>query len=169
MPMSMPSNAPMMPTLPDTRTAYSSQNFMPSYSRGNLPGYFIDDESQIVPKYIPNDGSISFFPFKDLSKIVIKQWDSNGINTLSYVIAPSPQAANYQTNPDVQTPDKQSQFVEQEQQKRFDPILETLQSLNNGLANTFGQFGTTLQALQQEIAQLNHAVMSVKEDLGGRG
>lgn len=170
MAMSVPNNAPVAPTPSNGQSMYpTNRNFMsnfdPSFRPGSLPGYFIQNETEIMPKSIPMDGSISFFPFKDLSKIVIKQWDSNGINTLSYVIE-HPNASQSQSDND-KLPLTPPDFS---QTPRQDPIMETLQAINDGLSSTFGQVGTTLQAIQQEISQLGTMVNGIiNGDLGGRG
>lgn len=170
MSMTVPNNAPAPPRVSDYQNPYPGRNyFTDGYTKGTLPGYFIQSESDIVPKYIPMDGSISFFPYRDLSKITIKQWDANGLNTLTYVLDMSNQSAQAQNN-NVQNQNQsnQSQMLP-ETPTVPDPILETLQNLNNGLAATFQQFGTTLQGLQQEVSKLNATVSSVNGDLGGRG
>lgn len=168
MSMTVPNNAPMAPVPPNTQQMYpSSRNYLsdfnPTLRSGGLPGYFIQNENEIIPKNIPMDGSISFFPYKDLSKIVIKQWDANGINTLTYVI----EKANISQEP--QDSDKLP-LTPPPVQPNVDPIMETLQAINNGLSNTFGQVGTTLQAIQQEVNQLNTMMNGIiNGDIGGRG
>lgn len=168
MSMTMPSNAPVAPVPPDNHQFYQ-RSYLPDFSsgpRGSFPGYFIQSEEDIVPKYIPMDGSISFFPYKNLSKIVIKQWDANGLNTLRYVIEPAPnqQQPAQNDNTNAMLP------LKPEAAQAPNPIVEALQNINNGLANTFGQFGNTLQAMQQEISKMNAAIGSViNGDNGGRG
>lgn len=173
MAMTVPNNAPVAPTPANTQSMYPTNrnylsDFNPMMRNTGLPGYFIQNESEIVPKNIPMDGSISFFPYKDLSKIVIKQWDANGINTLSYVIE---QPAMAHVSPDQSTEDKLPLTPpDLSANTQQNPIMDTLQAINTGLSTTFGQVGTTLQAIQQEVNQLNTMVNSILNgDLGGRG
>lgn len=173
MPMSVPNNAPMAPVPQNNASMYQSRNYFSDFNptMRNLPGYFIKDESEIIPKYIPMDGSISFFPYQNLSKIVIKQWDSNGLQTLTYVLAPI--GASAQSTNDTQTPDGQGGDqlpLNPQVAPRPDPVMATLENINSGLANTFNQVGTTLQAIQQEVTQLNTMLSNaINEGLGGRG
>lgn len=159
MSMSMPSNAPTMPQRQNTPTAYPGRQFFTPPS--TLPGYYIEGDKDIVPQYIPMDGSISFFPYKDLSKIVIKQWDANGLNTLEYVIAPPPPMSSSQDAQ--QSSNEQTAAVAQSSSTaQTDAIIETLQNLNVAMANTFNQFGATLQGMQSEIS-------AIANEIGGRG
>lgn len=168
MSMTVPSNAPSAPPMPTNPQSMYPTNrnylsdFNPSLRNSGLPGYFIQNENEIIPKNIPMDGSISFFPYRDLSKIVIKQWDANGINTLSYVVEQSVMHTDNDklplTPPAELAPEKK------------DPVMETLQAINTGLANTFAQIGVTLQTIQKEVSQLNTTVNSMFDgDIGGRG
>lgn len=160
MSMSMPSNAPTVPQRPNSSTTYPGRQFFTPPT--TLPGYYIENEKDIVAQYIPMDGSISFFPYKDLSKIVIKQWDANGLNTLEYVIAPPP-PMNASQNSQQSSTDQTSEVVAPTQQPSpINAIVETLQNLNTAMANTFNQFGATLQGMQNEISTL-------AGEIGGRG
>lgn len=164
MAMTMPSNAPVVPAMQEQRPLYPNRNLYPG-SNGpvsTIPGYYIQDDSEIIPKYIPMDGSISFFPYKDLSKIVIKQWDANGLNTLVYVIAP-PSPMNAQNSPDTS-----AQPVAEK--TPTDHILDTLQNINNGFATTFQQVNSSLHAMQQEMERMAGALNTIiGSDIGGRG
>lgn len=170
MSMTVPNNAPMAPVPQNSPSMYpTNRNYLsgfdPSLRTGSLPGYFIQNENEIIPKNIPMDGSISFFPYRDLSRIVIKQWDANGINTLTYLVEQHPT----QTGTEQDESDKLP-LTPPTVQPRPDPIMETLQAINSGLSNTFGQVGTTLQAIQQEVNQLNTMMNGIiNGDIGGRG
>lgn len=173
MSMTVPNNAPMAPVPQNSPSMYpTNRNYLsgfdPTLRPGSLPGYFIQNENEIIPKNIPMDGSISFFPYKDLSRIVIKQWDANGINTLTYVVEQPHPTQTTQTEQDQGTGDKLP--LTPPVQPRPDPIMETLQAINSGLSNTFGQVGTTLQAIQQEVNQLNTMMTGIiNGEIGGRG
>lgn len=163
MSMTMPTNAPTVPQRPNASTTYPGRQFFNPPS--TIPGYYIESEKDIVPQYIPMDGSISFFPYKDLSKIVIKQWDANGLNTLEYVIAPPPPMNGAQDSQNTQqsSPEEKTATIAQGPQTApMNEIVETLQNLNLAMANTFNQFGATLQGMQNEISAL-------AGEIGGRG
>lgn len=157
MSMSMPTNAPTVPQRSNSSTSYPGRQFFTPPT--TLPGYYIESEKDIVAQYIPMDGSISFFPYKDLSKIVIKQWDANGLNTLMYVIAPPPPMDQGQQSTDSQS---SSPAPVNQQQAAMSSIVDTLNNLNAAMANTFNQFGATLQGMQNEISAL-------AGEIGGRG
>lgn len=163
MSMTMPTNAPTVPQRSNSSTTYPGRQFFTPPS--TLPGYYIESEKDIVAQYIPMDGSISFFPYKDLSKIVIKQWDANGLNTLEYVIAPPPPMNNAQNSQDAQQSQANPTAAAVQpaiQTSDTKAIVETLQNLNLAMANTFNQFGATLQGMQNEISAL-------AGEIGGRG
>lgn len=177
MPMTMPNNAPMAPTPSGAgsmgnNTSYQNRSYFSDFAGmpapKNFHGYFIQSEDQIVPKSIPMDGSIAFFPYQNLSKIVIKQWDANGINTLTYVPV---QTNTGNTQPQEQQSNNGDMLpLNPTVSQRPDPFMETLQNINNGLATTFGQVNTTLQAIQQEVNQVNERLTNaINGDLGGRG
>lgn len=68
-----------------------------------LNGKPIKDPSDIMPKEIPMDGSISFFPMQDLSYILAKAWNSQGtIDTVKYVPERPPQQDQQLSNEGVQ-------------------------------------------------------------------
>lgn len=52
-----------------------------------IPGRFIESPDQITPREVPMDGSIAYFPTKDLQTIFAKMWNQNGtIDTAVYVL-----------------------------------------------------------------------------------
>lgn len=161
--MQVPNNIAMPPprgntmqprlTIPPPRPLYSAT--LP----GNLPGYYVSSEDDIVLEDIKMDGSISYFPTKDLSRIYIRQWDKNGnLEGLTYTLQqPNP--------PKVADPLPVPDPVEQ--QPKQDVIVQTLTSLNDGLAQTFAQFGETLQSMQNAIQNIATKVDNFPD--GGMG
>lgn len=122
----------------------------------SLPGFYITSEDDIKAKDVPMDGSISFFPYRDLSHIAIRQWNSTGnIECLTYVL----------DVPKDQDPPPQSEQAEPapsaEQQ-----IVTTLNSLNNGLAATFTTFADVLNGMRQDMAVISQRLNDLD---GGRG
>lgn len=124
-----------------------------------LPGCYVDSEDDIVPRDVPMDGSISFFPSKDLTKIYIRQWNKVGdLEHLTYVLQqpelpapPAPQKGN-------EAP---------ADQKEESALVTALTNLNQGLSNTFNQFGMTLQSMQQSITEMNQRISDLSD--GGIG
>lgn len=51
-----------------------------------LIGRMVDQTDEIMPSEIRMDGSLGFFPMRDLSAIYVKQWDQNAnLQTIRYV------------------------------------------------------------------------------------
>lgn len=122
-----------IPTIPSPRPAFDAPR--------TLPGFYITSEDDIAPGDVPMDGSISFFPAKDLSSILIRQWDSNGNLESCYYI---PKTSSNQE----QTSSQSHQPVNQAEESA---LVTALNSLNQGLSSTFNQFGLTLQSVQQRL------------------
>lgn len=59
-----------------------------------LPGRVINHPDEIMPKEVPMDGSVSVFPLKDLSAIIVKGWNNQGqLVPVTYIPKPpEPQA-----------------------------------------------------------------------------
>lgn len=130
-----------------------------------LPGCYVDSEDDIVPRDVPMDGSISFFPSKDLSKIYIRQWNKVGdLEHLTYVL----QQPDLPAPPSPSVSQHQNQGMEsQANQKEESALVTALTNLNQGLSNTFNQFGVTLQSMQQSISEMNQRISNLSD--GGVG
>lgn len=158
--ISAPSNArntmPPRLTIPPPRPLYDPPN------SPVLPGYYVSSEDDIVLGDIKMDGSISFFPSKDLSRIYIRQWNKQGdLEGLTYVLQ----------QPEVPKPIEQLPVpkpLEQENKpNQTDLLVQTLTNLNNGMASVFGQFGATLQGMQTEIHSMSEKLSNMPD--GGMG
>lgn len=127
-----------------------------------LPGFYVTSEDEIRPGDVNMDGSISFFPSKDLQKIYIRQWNKNGeLERLTYVLS----------NPS-QEPQAAQQMQPIQQQPSENIVAQALNNLNNGLSNTFAQFGAVLQNMNQRFDNMEQALSSLPHpsaDDGGRG
>lgn len=168
-PMQPPAPRPMTPnfmrndnnSMPNTgwRTAYQSpmENMRPS-----LPGFYISDPNNISARDVPMDGSISFFPANDLSYIIIKQWNGNGmISEAKYILAPPATAQNPQ--PQEQTaPDEQDQT--QDAAKSNSEIVEAITAMlseqTQRLTAAFSQIGVAFTTLQEKLDSFEAATMS---------
>lgn len=129
-----------------------------------LPGFYVSSEDEIRPGDVNMDGSIAFFPSKDLQKIYIRQWNKNGeLERLTYTL----------TNPVQETPQPMPPVPQQQQQPSSETaIAQALNGLNNGLANTFSQFGAVMQSMSQKLESMDQAISSLHQispDDGGRG
>lgn len=161
---------PVQPNPRPPFRALGATSYMPTTM---LPGFYVGSDSDISARDVPADGSISFFPCKDLSHIVIKQWNGNTLESAIYV--PLQQAQQTQTSlPAPPPPSSQQQpqneqitkqEVEQKQDQTAEALLAGFKSMNEGIANAFGQFGATLNAMQQNLDKLNSRFM----DEGGMG
>lgn len=162
--MPMPNMSPPTPTIP--RPQITSQNngmFRPSYvSNTMLPGYFVNSDNEINGNEVPADGSMSFFPYRDLSRIVVKQWSSpSKLETAVYVLEGLYPQQNQQQSqqpplPAPPPPQNQvSQQIEQSIQQQDSAVLEQLKQLNQGLATALGNLQSTLGAMNTNIVQLN--------------
>lgn len=139
-------------TLPLPRPTFTPQDSLPS-----LPGFYVDSETDIRPRDVPMDGSISFFPYRDLSKIAIRQWNSaSNIDALTYVLEPRPEVAPQATptTPEVPAADPQNS-----------EIVTALRELNQGIASTFSSFANVLQEMRQSIAEMSAHI----QESEGRG
>lgn len=77
---------PMMPQLSQQLSPQVSQE--PSY----LPGKIVRDETEILAKDVPADGSVAVFIMQDLSKIIARQVNVRGtIDELTYVLERAPE------------------------------------------------------------------------------
>lgn len=164
--MPMPNMTPPTPTIPRPNIDWSNGNMQrPNYvSNTMLPGFFVNSVNEIQGKDIPSDGSMSFFPFRDLSRIVVKQWSSpSTLETAVYVLESAyPQQQGQQPQQQSALPPPpppiQSQTAQEEQrptQQQDNALLEGFKQLNNGLAGAFKQLEHSLGAINANLDQLN--------------
>lgn len=156
---------PMRPVIPPIRTNYMAPT--------TLPGFYVSSDADISASDIPADGSISFFPYKDLSRIVIKQWDGNILESAVYALQPiSDQSVQQQNSPPLPPPPppvKQQSAQTQQQKQITDPAIEALlegfKQMNAGLAGAMGQLTNSMQSIQENLERLNSRFV----DEGGMG
>lgn len=127
-----------------------------------LPGFYVSNEDEIRPGDVSMDGSIAFFPMKNLSKIFIRQWNGNGeLERLTYVMENPNAPREVSAQPVAPSPQPQSQQAPAENE-----LVQTLNNLNSGLSNAFGQLGAALQNINQKLDSL---AQGPYQDDGGRG
>lgn len=155
---------------PSNRYSFGTQPQRPAIPRFSamdqslmLPGFYVSSEDEIRPGDVNMDGSISFFPSKDLQKIYIRQWNKNGeLERLTYTL----------TSPAQEAPQPLPPAPQQQQASPESAIVQALNGLNNGLANTFSQFGAVMQSMNQKLESMDQAISNfhqVSPDDGGRG
>lgn len=170
MAMQLPSSVP--PAQPYNRSN-NFRSFGLSYiPTTTLPGFYVGSDDDIAARDVPNDGSISFFPSKDLSHITIKQWNGNILESAVYVLAQNKNQAQQtqaSTLPAPPPPIKQQEADSHDQVSKSDStnaaLLEGFKQMNSGMANAMGQIGNTLTSIQENLEKLNNRFM----DEGGMG
>lgn len=143
------------------RDAYTS--FHQDLQRLSLPGFYISSPQDILPRDVPMDGSISFFPSNDLSYIIIKQWTGNGtIADAKYVLEPKnqPPAQAQGTQPtqveDDTTTQKDSEISESSNNSEIVEVISAaLNEQTQRLTAAFSQIGNAFNVLQQKMDVLS--------------
>lgn len=124
-----------------------------------LPGRFISNETEITPGEVPMDGSISFFCTNDLSRIIVKQWNSNGILDTAQYVLDVPQQVQ-QNQPQVQQPPQTQQQVHPQpiqqsqpdpQQNQIQELRDSMTALTQTIENAFNNFGSGIQQALKSI------------------
>lgn len=167
---------PVQPSPRPPFRSFSSSSYMATTM---LPGFYVGSDADISARDVPGDGSIAFFPCKDLSHIVIKQWSGNTLESMVYVPLGSQQAQQVQQSqsplPAPPPPSAQKANNDQPQQpepsSKRDPVMDELLAsfnrMNEGVANAFGQFGEVLTAMQKNLDKLNGHFLDVDETAMG--
>lgn len=138
---------PNIPRPPVVRPMESYRSpFMPN---SVLPGFYVTSEEDISAKDVPTDGSISFFPFQDLSKIVIKQWNGQVMETAVYTLQQGPTSQNPSQLPPPPSP------MHQPESQTEAELLNGFRQMNEGLAGAFNQLTMSMQNIQANLERLN--------------
>lgn len=128
--------------------------------RPSLPGFYISDPNNISARDVPMDGSISFFPASDLSYIIIKQWNGNGmISEAKYIPASIAQQSDSQKQ-EQDTPDdqEQQQTSNQSNSEIVEVISAALNEQTQRLTAAFSQIGMAFTTLQEKLDNLRPPV-----------
>lgn len=59
-----------------------------------LHGRIVRSAEEIVPQEVPMDGSVSVYPLQDWSKVYVKWWTPDGLQTAKFVAEQNATAAN---------------------------------------------------------------------------
>lgn len=96
--MNPPVRQPMIPPNYQYQNSVQASNIDSYYPYPNPPsirGRMISDISEVVPKEVPMDGSVSLFPIRDYSCIYAKQWGADGmIKTQKFIPSVETQTVN---------------------------------------------------------------------------
>ncbi len=153
----LPNNIPR-PSIPMPR---STIGYEPA---PKLPGFFVEREDEIMAGDVPMDGSISYFPSKDLTHIYVRQWSQQGVlERLTYELVRPEQEQQRSPIPKPGETQENSQVAQ---------MSEVLTNLTNGLNTTFSQIGQTLTTMQAKMDSLDKRldqIPSFPVDDGGMG
>lgn len=119
----------------------------PSIPQQVIVGRIIDDESTIQVNEIPMDGNYAFFPKRDMSEIVVRNWNKNGsINSLKYTL----EKDNVNNLPQNTLKEQNDDIFE-----RTDAIMTRLDMLENKIdelkANNLAK--STTKTTRKEVAE----------------
>lgn len=150
----MPRMTPPRPISQPLRTQY-------------VPGRFVSSESDITPGEIPMDNSISFFCLNDLSKIIIKQWNGQGLlDTATYVLEvqkPLPDQVQQQTQQQAQeTPPAPEQEPQPDMMQEFQ---KSMMFLSQSIENAFNNLGANMQ---QSLKAINDRLDAATPNTGAK-
>lgn len=154
----MPRMTPPRPISQPLRTQY-------------VPGRFVSSESDITPGEIPMDNSISFFCLNDLSKIIIKQWNGQGLlDTATYVLEvqkPLPDQVQQQTQQQTQqqaqeTPPAPEQEPQPDMMQEFQ---KSMMFLSQSIENAFNNLGANMQ---QSLKAINDRLDAATQNTGAK-
>lgn len=164
----IPSTPPPAPITRQSPIRPFTSSYMPTTM---LPGFYVNSDADISARDVPADGSVSFFPCKDLTHIVAKRWDGNTLESAVYVLQ-QPQQSTQQPSqplPPPPPPVHQSESQSQPSDQAMETMLQGFNRMNEGIANAFGQFGNILSAMQQNLEKLNSRFDSDSDSDGGMG
>lgn len=140
-----------------------------------LPGFYVNSDADISARDVPADGSVSFFPTRDLTHIVAKRWDGNTLESAVYVLQQpqQPQVAQQTQQAPLPPPpppisqqqkEQPPQQAQQPESNNTEALLQAFTAMNEGIANAFGQFGSTLSAMQQSLEQISNRFNDTEVD-----
>lgn len=116
---------------------------MNTYAMPMVYGKMVNSEADILPNQIPNDGSASYFPSSDGSKIYFRAWQQDGkIMSKTYILE-DVIASSQMT----QTP--QNMAVQPQNQQ---PVQQKTEE--NQLANVLAQLSNNMNLMADRLANL---------------
>lgn len=119
---------------------------MNTYAMPMVYGKMVNSEADILPNQIPNDGSASYFPSSDGSKIYFRAWQQDGkIMSKTYILE-DVIASSQMT----QTP--QNMAVQPQNSQVGQPVQQKTEE--NQLANVLTQLSNNMNLMADRLANL---------------
>lgn len=119
---------------------------MNTYAMPMVYGKMVNSEADILPNQIPNDGSASYFPSSDGSKIYFRAWQQDGkIMSKTYILE-DVIASSQMT----QTP--QNMAVQPQNSQVGQPVQQKTEE--NQLANVLAHLSNNMNLMADRLANL---------------
>lgn len=119
---------------------------MNTYAMPMVYGKMVNSEADILPNQIPNDGSASYFPSSDGSKIYFRAWQQDGkIMSKTYILE-DVIASSQMT----QTP--QNMAAQPQNPQTQQPVQQKVEE--NQLANVLAQLSNNMNLMADRLANL---------------
>lgn len=127
------------------QSCYQPMN-MNTYAMPMVYGKMVNSEADILPNQIPNDGSASYFPSSDGSKIYFRAWQQDGkIMSKTYILE-DVIASSQMT----QTP--QNMAVQPQNSQVGQPVQPKVEE--NQLANVLAQLSNNMNLIADRLVNL---------------
>ncbi|UNI72536.1 MAG: hypothetical protein [Chaetfec virus UA24_144] len=149
-----------MPQTPAMTSSASNPFTQQASSQPNyISGRIVKDQNEIMPSETPMNGSVTFFPVEDYSRIYAKSWDNNGtLMTVTYV--PEKPVSEEKSNSDdasSATNEHLQKMNEQFEQlgKGLEPMNQKFEQMNDFFENVSAQLeniGSRLSKIEKELA-----------------
>lgn len=121
---------------------------MNTYAMPMVYGKMVNSEADILPNQIPNDGSASYFPSSDGSKIYFRAWQQDGkIMSKTYILE-DVIASSQMT----QTPQNMAVQPQTSQTQPQQPVLPKVEE--NQLATVLTQLSNNMNLMADRLANL---------------
>ena len=156
-PMGMPGNMPMQPV----RGQISMQPNVAGWKAYSPPpqpqikptnGRWVESYEDIMPREVPMDGSICFFPQEDCSCIYAKFWDNNG------------NLQSFRFLPEKNEPPVQQQTIPAEMNDILKGYTSITENILNRLDSLDGQTKDILAAVQTKTTRAKASNTNDRED-----
>lgn len=119
---------------------------MNTYAMPMVYGKMVNSEADILPNQIPNDGSASYFPSSDGSKIYFRAWQQDGkIMSKTYILEDVIASSQMTQTPQNMAAQPQNSQVGQPVQPKVE---------ENQLANVLAQLSNNMNLMADRLANL---------------
>ena len=126
--------------------SYQQPMNMNTYAMPMVYGKMVNSEADILPNQIPNDGSASYFPSSDGSKIYFRAWQQDGkIMSKTYILEDVIASSQMTQTPQNMAVQPQNAQIQQPVQKKTE---------ENQLANVLAQLSNNMNLMADRLANL---------------